>query len=363
MFLETYEKWDKQIVRTYFIGVAVLCIAEILVSIALRNAGVVTGNMKLYVRDYVVFPTGMNFLFVLLTKFIVDSEVISIKVKNYAVVLCLDAMVFIVTSIHGYFLVLTTAFIGPIIVSVIFNDLVVTRITSMISIVLMFVSLYTSQVFDETWARDVRMLNFAVSMAVALVFYAIAKVVVKSNVEKMDELVRATKEKAHLTERLKIDLQTGLYNHVEFHSSLNRAVDACAKTHTKYCLAIIDIDDFKRINDTYGHDKGDIVIGRVATRLHEMTSIRCKAFRYGGEEFAILFLDERKSQVAAELDELRRKLMCEEYSFMPGGHITISGGIYEFGWNCPDAESIFNYADQSLYQAKMNGKNQIGVHM
>ena len=86
------------------------------------------------------------------------------------------------------------------------------------------------------------------------------------------------------------DQMTGLYNHHSFINQLNEYVNAF-NIDTQLCLAILDIDDFKKVNDTYGHDCGDIVLTYMGKTLKKYCTKNIVAYRYGGEEFAVLFLE------------------------------------------------------------------------
>ncbi|VAW49834.1 hypothetical protein MNBD_GAMMA04-205 [hydrothermal vent metagenome] len=129
----------------------------------------------------------------------------------------------------------------------------------------------------------------------------------------------------------------------------------------KYTLAMVDIDHFKQFNDTYGHDVGDEVLRRVARVLDGVKEGR--AFRYGGEEFTLVFANKKLEEVMPELEYIRRKVESGIIEFKTGIHstktnVTISIGVAESNESFK-AQDILKFADQALYEAKLAGRNQV----
>jgi diguanylate cyclase (GGDEF)-like protein len=156
------------------------------------------------------------------------------------------------------------------------------------------------------------------------------------------------------------DYLTGLYNRRYFYDHGPRLVNECLRRQRPSSVAILDIDHFKHLNDTYGHEIGDQVLKAVAGRLHTLLEGTDNLLsRLGGEEFAILFA-EMNSRAATELcDEVRLSLASlkvhaddEELS------VTVSIGVAEIA-GYESFDNYLNAADQFLYMAKHNGRNQV----
>ena len=153
------------------------------------------------------------------------------------------------------------------------------------------------------------------------------------------------------------DELTGLLNRFTANNILDEMIK---KGETeKTWISIFDIDDFKVINDTYGHNYGDYVLSTLADIMRKSFG-NDSCFRWGGEEFLILGRDEKGSlQALGKLDKFRKSV--EEYEFDSEGtktHLTITGGLayYEDGL---DKQKWINNADIKLYEGKRNGKNII----
>jgi len=136
---------------------------------------------------------------------------------------------------------------------------------------------------------------------------------------------------------------------------------AMAELGNQYTVAMLDVDHFKKFNDTYGHDVGDIVLKKVARELSRVGG-GGKAFRYGGEEFTVLFAG-RTAQKATDPLEALRKRIAENKIAVPEKNktvsVTISVGVCERDDDATDPWGVLKCADQKLYEAKQAGRNRV----
>jgi diguanylate cyclase (GGDEF)-like protein len=170
-------------------------------------------------------------------------------------------------------------------------------------------------------------------------------------------------ENANLYWQATTDRMTKLYSHHYFQQNLEEEVSRAHRYGATFCLIMMDIDHFKKFNDTYGHLQGDIIIKDIARILR--SSVRSIDFtaRYGGEEFSVI-LPEVKAQGAAVVAERIRKSI-EKHPF-PGEdgplHVTVSIGVAEFKPSRMRAASqLIAEADKALYQSKEMGRNRVSV--
>ncbi|WP_070000188.1 GGDEF domain-containing protein [Cellulosilyticum sp. I15G10I2] len=174
-------------------------------------------------------------------------------------------------------------------------------------------------------------------------------------VKRSNELLRMYKENAT------IDYLTGLNNTRNFDILLNSSFKSAMEKSEKLSCLMIDIDYFKKVNDTYGHAVGDIVLKGLAGILSES----CRAFdiigRVGGEEFCVLLLDcspDRAFEIASRIRENVKK-----YNFLIGDHrtikITVSIGIATYPDTVEDLDEIMKQADDALYKAKREGRDRV----
>jgi diguanylate cyclase (GGDEF)-like protein len=156
-----------------------------------------------------------------------------------------------------------------------------------------------------------------------------------------------------LQEKTIRDPQTGLYNHTEFYNRMDKLV----QEKEKFSLLMMDIDDFKFVNDSYGHQTGDVIIEYLAERIKLSIRRGDIAARYGGDEFTIILRGTEK-MIARTIAERLRLSVAEGN---PPVKITISIGIAEYPSDSLTSNGIISVADKALYMAKMHGKNQVEI--
>jgi diguanylate cyclase (GGDEF)-like protein/PAS domain S-box-containing protein len=156
------------------------------------------------------------------------------------------------------------------------------------------------------------------------------------------------------------DPLTGLYNRRFMHDFLEREVLRARRTKGSFAVMFIDLDYFKRFNDSFGHDAGDFVLQsftQVLTNHFRGSDILC---RYGGEEFALVLPDSSLNDAEMRADDLRTKVknLAMSHREMAMGPITCSIGIAEFPVDGSTAEELLRVADKCLYEAKKQGRDR-----
>ena len=152
------------------------------------------------------------------------------------------------------------------------------------------------------------------------------------------------------------DPLTGLGNHRHFHERLQRELVASEDAEQQLSLCLVDVDDFKRINDQHGHPTGDRVLSQIASRLRQGG----EAFRLGGDEFAVL-LPEQDEETALDtassiVDRLR------EMKLDHSEQITVSAGVATFPVQGGGRDELIRFADSALYWAKEHGKDRVRLY-
>jgi diguanylate cyclase (GGDEF)-like protein len=156
---------------------------------------------------------------------------------------------------------------------------------------------------------------------------------------------------------------TGVFNRRYMEVRLVSELAFARRHMAPVALLLIDLDHFKRVNDTYGHPAGDQVLKEFARLVKKSIRAEDTLGRYGGEEFAILarLTDKTKGKIIAE--RIRSKIA--EHVFLSDSHklqITVSVGVAAGGSRLPTPEELLQAADRALYQAKKAGRNQVMVY-
>lgn len=198
-----------------------------------------------------------------------------------------------------------------------------------------------------------------------------ATAVLKKSGEKINKRLEESKKEIHslkenlqkVTQESQRDFLTGVYNRKTFEHYADEQMALSKQNHTDLCLIMIDIDHFKKFNDTYGHLLGDEVLKIVARALTDTLKGRDAVARFGGEEF-VAILPETPIEGAFKVAEVIRKAIAtkelknkstgENY-----GTITVSIGLSHFRPTSDTLPTLVKRADDALYHSKRNGRNQV----
>ncbi len=197
----------------------------------------------------------------------------------------------------------------------------------------------------------------------------IAKVMLRRTREIEKQMLRSEAQTRALKRRLDEarrsageDHLTGLPNRRSFEATFDEEYRLARAEGDTLCVAFCDIDHFKTINDSHGHEAGDRVLKLVAESLAKISDDRCHVARHGGEEFVMLFRGEGIEGVSARLDRLRQQLadrrLVNRATEQPFGQVTFSAGIADV-FACGDPRTALRAADTALYRAKLNGRNRV----
>jgi two-component system cell cycle response regulator len=185
--------------------------------------------------------------------------------------------------------------------------------------------------------------------------------------------VRSQVRKRRYTERLRdsvlmsiemaiTDALTGLFNRRYMESHLGTLIEQAASRGKPLATLVIDIDYFKSINDTHGHDAGDDVLRDFALRIKRSIRGIDLACRYGGEEFVLVMPETDMAVAAMVAERLRRRIAGEPFAIQQGAKtipVTISIGIAALRGKEDTAATLLKRADQALYRAKRDGRNRV----
>jgi len=168
---------------------------------------------------------------------------------------------------------------------------------------------------------------------------------------------------ARLSEQANRDPLTGLYNRRYLDTTLERELARCQREGLPLSLMLIDLDHFKQINDTWGHQAGDEVLRQLADMLASHARLADVACRYGGEEFLLLLPGMPLAVALERAERWRRDFAGTDVLFGElTVHATLSVGIAGYPGHGTTAQVLIRHADQALYRAKAEGRNRVVVH-
>jgi len=196
--------------------------------------------------------------------------------------------------------------------------------------------------------------------------------------ETIDELLRIPIEKLELRARLDILLRTRFYTYIlaqetitdpltsaynkkYFYEMAQKEIENYRRYGRKFSIVFIDIDDFKNINDKYGHLTGDMVLKTLAQKLKNSLRTIDSVYRFGGEEFVLLLHETDSKQALKIAERIREEIAKEEIKLYDGKtiYITISAGISTVTNTVKNIQEMIDKADMAMYKAKQLGKNKV----
>jgi two-component system cell cycle response regulator len=175
----------------------------------------------------------------------------------------------------------------------------------------------------------------------------------------------------HLRNRLEesieaamVDPLTGLYNRRYLESHLSRLVTDAVRSGNSLSVLLADIDHFKAVNDTYGHDIGDKVLKEFSARFRRNTRSIDLPCRYGGEEFLVIMPDTSMTRAYQVGERLRVAIAADAFQIQPGVGIRLTASVGIATLECPDdtPEAVFRRADSALFAAKRHGRNRVSAN-
>jgi diguanylate cyclase (GGDEF)-like protein len=178
-------------------------------------------------------------------------------------------------------------------------------------------------------------------------------------------MLKKRKTYLKLEEEATVDEKTGLANYRVFHKKLREEWLRSERYEQPLSIVMLDLDDFKRVNDTVGHPSGDLVLREFAMLVAGGARATDVPARYGGEEFAVILPHTARERAVRVAERIRAAV--SEFSFLEPDHplrVTVSAGVATFasGPGITSAEQLLAAADRALYAAKKAGKNRVVVH-
>ena len=190
--------------------------------------------------------------------------------------------------------------------------------------------------------------------------YAQFQRVSEINVELQSEIVRRQALEEELKRQATTDPLTGLFNRRQYEILFNRERDRCSRQNLPLSLCVVDLDHFKKVNDNYGHDVGDLVLKHVANLFSKTLRHMDVVGRFGGEEFILILPETDLEHALQVVNRLREELMASSVQ-SPKGEIkmTATCGVTLVASDDVDVAAVIKRADMALYEGKKAGRNRV----
>ena len=235
-------------------------------------------------------------------------------------------------------------------------------ITTLVSIIFsnilvyIFETLYSPPLASSDIIGTTLISGLASLLASSIIFYQnflVSKT--KADMENVNRRLLNAQKK--LRKQANTDSLTGLFNRRSYFLSMKKEISRYERQQRPFSLLLMDIDHFKKVNDSFGHSRGDVVLQKLAKILQETAREQDIVARTGGEEFSILLPEAKKEEAKVMAERIRETVSKSEMGSQEIEiQITISIGVAEI-LPGEDVDAIYNRADLALYRAKAKGRN------
>jgi diguanylate cyclase (GGDEF)-like protein len=351
------QDWSRRILNTYWAIVLLQALGQSLVLLFFEY----TGSPLSFLINLILIPSGSMSLVLGLTEWMLRRYI------AYFIYVLLISGTFISMMIvisNGDVRVIPAVFLITIFVSAVyFRAKLVIYTTALQFLSFFLVCLISDEFFNRQSDFDL-LATPIVFIGGAFIAWAIT---VRGN-ENISDLEMMMLDKYNLLvlndiyqRQARTDALTGLDNHTAFQEAFDMAVQSANEGKTQFNLALLDIDNFKSINDTYGHQTGNIVLIRIAEVIRRAVSPSDVVARYGGEEFVLLLNGLSGEEAIRTMEQIRAEVAALVIPEITGRVITISSGLKRHDPG-ESKEHLFEQTDAWLYEAKSSGKNRVVCH-
>lgn len=346
-------KWLKMQYQLIVYLVLFATAVELVMYFVLQKLGMVFTSEQEYLIKYLAIPFVGNFVLMLAAGQTLHTARLDERKKIYIITVLLSIMAFWIYSIHLIFSCVGMVFLIPILLTVVYADQKLTALTAALCVAGKAVAdLFPFWVPERNLALLTveEQVDSALSWGVLVIFYGISAFMIQTEKEKTDAAVRLEQERQKYQTEALTDQLTRVWNR----QALRQMFNFMMQDHKQYFLAMMDLDDFKILNDTYGHAQGDQYLRELGGILLSLAGDEVAPFRYGGDEFCVLFRGCERERVREVCRTIQSRYAEAEVNQQRQA-VSVSVGVAEFHRGETPAQ-LLNRADAALYRAKQIGQ-------
>jgi len=341
--------------------VLAFCVVIFIVEIGMGAYLYYSSIMRQSLYDYAIFriilPTVVNILIYSVVHIVNNSNKLSDAIRNRVCSTALIALLGEASICHSYYIQLWTLTLFGLMFAGVFHDAKFQKIQAGICYLFILIA-GVSHIIDypDELAYSIQCIVVSEVIAVGVTF--LAQLLETASAQRYLLNIKAYEGIEKYKTSYEYDALTGVYSR-GYLDEVTKDPFSWSDPDEEIGIAMIDIDDFKKVNDTYGHDNGDVVLRKLGKLISYFNDNGNICGRYGGEEFVVVFLNSKKQKDIDELNRIREFFQESKFDFTDKP-ITISIGYHAcvFGSNFEESLKV---ADEALYESKRTGKNKITV--
>lgn len=317
----------------------------------LRHLNLIATSEKLYLLKYLLTPFVCNAVMALLACFAMQSRCLSDKRKIYLLSFLFCTMAFVIYSIHSIFPALFAIFSIPMIFTIVYGDQRLTAIVALLCLAEKAVSdlfVFWDPERASVLATSASAANFGISLGILAIVYGICGFMILVEREKSEVAINLEQERQHYQTESMTDQLTGVWNRQALRLMFSKM--ELERQSQRFFLAMIDLDDFKTLNDTYGHSQGDRYLRAMGQVLLDLSNDQVIPFRFGGDEFCLVFSNCDQNRVCGACRTIQECFSRTAVN-QTCKAVSVSIGVAEFRKKEPPIQ-LLDRADAALYRAK-----------
>ncbi len=353
---EVYARYRPLLIKSYIVISAIIFILEIAGWIFTKPSypGKVLFDRRFF--NFVLIPTLINAGLIALTSAANFSPKTKEEHKNAATIYCLGLIALNTACAHSYFDAAACCLCIPIMVSSVYESKKVLRRAALMSLASLTICAAVTFYFSRPGDKQL-LPNCLIALTMIITSYMISSIIIMLEQETALKSKHSDMQCQTLEQQIQRDQMTGLFNQSAFYKRLQIAAEGSAKNGTDLVLAVIDLDNFKRVNDNYGHERGNEVLVELARGMEKYCAATDNICRYGGDEFAIIFNNRNLADSLEIVKNISDYIQNAKFEFMEES-ISFSCGLCSYK-NEYTYLQFFNAADKAVYAAKKAGRNRI----
>lgn len=344
-------KWLKMHFQAMLSLILITMAVEIGMFFVLSRMHAIYVSTEVYILKYILVPFACNLILLLLTYGVLRSRRCSDQQKIYMVSLSVTVCSLVIYTIHSVFPALFLIFSIPLILTIIYGDQMLTSMVALVCLAGKVVSdlyIFWDPDRPSVFADKYSITNFVISLMMMAILYGLCSFMIKVEREKNDVSIELEKERQRLQEDALTDELTGIGNRLALRDAFEEMEQSRG---VAYSLAMMDLDDFKFLNDHYGHTRGDSYLRELGRVFQSMENPDIRAFRFGGDEFCVLF----RGMPYGRMNEICREIQ-RRFTDSPVNRkflmvsVSIGTAVYITG---ETPSRLLERADAALYRAKL----------
>ena len=352
---EEYQRIDNKWMKLQFRALLYLMIlaaaAEAAMFFILRWADMIGISLEQYALRYIAAPTLADFLLLLIAWLTLRNKKISLWRKAYLLSLVMSLCCFVLYTVHIIFHALYLIFAIPMVLTVVYGDQKLTGITALTSVggkVISDLFLVWDPDKPPIFSDKLSAVDFFLSFLFLGILYYICRLMIRIEREKNYVSIGLERERQRFKREAMTDPLTKLWNR----KALREEFQRIEETPGQSCmLAMLDMDDFKALNDTYGHSRGDAYLRELGAVLKRASGENTATFRFGGDEFCIMYHGATKETVLESCRNIQEDFSCTEINRNGESPVTLSIGVAVFRIGEKPSQ-LLERSDAALYRAK-----------